>query len=98
MRAITAAEREEMAKEGDKVHGWTARLAARCMCDEEGVRLFDDKDIAALGAKSAAALDRVMAAISAHNALGEKEDAALGEASAATTVAGSPSSSQPISG
>ena len=36
-----------------------AGLAARTVCDADGKRLFSDKDIAALGKKSAAALDRI---------------------------------------
>ena len=36
-----------------------AKLAAQTICDEEGVRLFNDKDIHALGKKSANALQRV---------------------------------------
>ena len=38
-----------------------ARFAVLTVCDDEGRRLFDDSDAAALGAKSAAALDRVFA-------------------------------------
>jgi hypothetical protein len=36
-----------------------ARLCALCMVDEQGARLFSDAEIAVLGQKSAAALDRV---------------------------------------
>lgn len=36
-----------------------AGLVARAACTPEGVRIFADRDIAALGKKSAAALDRV---------------------------------------
>lgn len=36
-----------------------AKLVARAVVDEDGKRLFNDDDIAALGAKSAAALTRV---------------------------------------
>jgi hypothetical protein len=36
-----------------------AKLIARCVVDEDGQRLFKDQDIAALGAKSAVALNRV---------------------------------------
>lgn len=38
-----------------------AKLSARTIVDEEGVRIFSDTDITALGLKSAAALDRVFA-------------------------------------
>lgn len=43
----------------DALNRTRARLCARCICDETGKRLFTDEDIEALGAKSAAALDRV---------------------------------------
>lgn len=36
-----------------------ARLAAACIVDENGARLFSDGEAAMLGAKSASALDRV---------------------------------------
>ena len=36
-----------------------AKLCAWCIVDEKGVRVFADADIVALGAKSAAALDRI---------------------------------------
>ena len=36
-----------------------AKLAAQTICDKDGVRLFTDKDIRLLGAKSANALQRV---------------------------------------
>lgn len=37
----------------------TAKLVARAIVDEQGNRVFSDRDIAALGKKSAAALERV---------------------------------------
>lgn len=39
-----------------------ARLVAACLIDPDGNPLFTDKDVEALGRKSAAALDRVCAA------------------------------------
>jgi hypothetical protein len=36
-----------------------ARLAAQTICDDAGVRVFNNKEVKALGEKSAAALDRV---------------------------------------
>jgi hypothetical protein len=64
-----------------------ARLVAFCAVDEAGKRLFEDADIEALGAKSAAALDRVFAAAAALNGIGEKDVQALGEPSAAAGAA-----------
>jgi len=37
-----------------------AKLLAHCIVDESGALIFDDDDIAALGSKSSAALDRVV--------------------------------------
>jgi hypothetical protein len=36
-----------------------AKVVARCVVDEDGVHIFSDADIPALGKKSAAALNRV---------------------------------------
>jgi hypothetical protein len=36
-----------------------SKLLVKCICDENGERLFDEKDVDVLGAKSAAALDRL---------------------------------------
>ena len=38
-----------------------AKLVARCVVDDDGGRLFTDADVAELGGKSAAAVDRVYA-------------------------------------
>jgi hypothetical protein len=38
-----------------------AKLAARCLVDDNGALIFGDEDIAVLGRKSASALDRVVA-------------------------------------
>lgn len=43
--------------------GHDARLAAICIVDEEGKRLFSDKEVKKLGRKSQKALDRVLKAI-----------------------------------
>lgn len=40
-----------------------ARLAVRCIIDEDGERLFSDQDATALGMKSAAALNRIIEVI-----------------------------------
>lgn len=54
-----------------------ARLVALTLCDKTGTRLFEDSDIAALGRKSARALDRVFAAAQRLNGIGiEQADTA----------------------
>jgi hypothetical protein len=46
-----------------------AKLVAMCIVDEGGAREFEDSEIAALGAKSAAALDRVFSVCQRLNGL-----------------------------
>jgi len=54
-----------------------ARLVSLTLCDEGGVRLFTDDDIAALGHKSAKALDRVFGVAQRLNGIGaDQVDAA----------------------
>jgi len=79
VRALTAGEAENLQK--DKAGGFAARMAARCICDENGKRVFEDADVVALEAKSAGAMNRVILAINSLNGLDEKADAAVGEAS-----------------
>ena len=54
-----------------------ARLVALTLCDPQGDRLFDDSEIAALGRKSARALDRVFSVAQRLNGIGvDQVDAA----------------------
>jgi hypothetical protein len=56
-----------------------AKLAAACIVDESGVRLFTASDVAALSKRSSVALDRVVTVARRLNRLGEKEiEEALG--------------------
>lgn len=61
-----------------------ASLVVRCVVDENGERLFTDKEVAQLGRKSGAALDRVFDAVRDLSGITQsaKEDAAedFGEA------------------
>jgi len=50
-----------------------AKLVAMCIVDETGAREFEDTEIAALGAKSAAALDRVFSACQRLNGLSSQD-------------------------
>jgi hypothetical protein len=70
VRALTGAERDAyeaacLQKSGKSYEAnlanVRAKLCALAICDENGVRLFDDADVETLGTKSAAALDRVFA-------------------------------------
>lgn len=68
IRALTGIERDRleasmMGKDGRpsaaKLANFRARLVATCMVDEDEQPVFGTADVAALGAKSAAALERV---------------------------------------
>jgi hypothetical protein len=70
IRCMTGTERDLFESEAYTVKGkdvqinrenFRARLLVRVLVDEKGDRLFTDKDIAALGAKSAKPLDRIFA-------------------------------------
>ena len=50
-----------------------AKLAAATIVDDKGIPLFTEDDVAALGRKSATALDRVLHAAQRLNRLGDKE-------------------------
>jgi hypothetical protein len=58
-------------------HNLRASLLVRCVIDEAGVRLFADTDIEALGAKSAAAVDRLYAVAARLNRLSAQDEQAL---------------------
>jgi len=83
VRGMSGAERdafEQSLMVGDKFtpDNVRARLAARCICDEKGERLFSDADIVVLGAKNAAALDRVYDVAQRLSGIGKKDlDAAI---------------------
>ena len=61
-----------------------AKLAALCIVDDEGKRLFTEKDAIKLGEKSAAALDRVTDVARRLSRIGEVELDNLGKASRPT--------------
>lgn len=50
-----------------------ARLVARCMVDSAGKRVFESGDVARLGEKSSAALDRLFAKCQEINGFSEKD-------------------------
>ena len=50
-----------------------AKLLSLCLVDKEGKRLFGDREVDALGAKSAKALDRLYDAAQKLNAIGAKD-------------------------
>jgi len=52
-----------------------ARLVSRCVIDDDGNRLFTDADIADLGEKNAAAVDRIYEAAARLSGMGGEEKA-----------------------
>lgn len=82
LRSMTGADRDEyeqwlISQRGPdqkaNIRNLRARLVSLSIVDEAGQRLFTDADIDALGARSAAALDRVAEAASRLNALSERD-------------------------
>lgn len=71
IRVMSGTERDRFEAEfvnGNKsVDMVRAKLVAKCLCDEEGNRLFAEQEIPALGEKSAAVLDKLFTACMKHN-------------------------------
>lgn len=70
IRSLTADERDEFEeslleqnkrtkKQDVRLRQARAKLVSRAACDDKGVRLFSERDVVALGAKNAAAMDRL---------------------------------------
>lgn len=73
VRSITAAERgqieaaaatfkEKKGRDDSFARTFTVKFASLAICDENGARLFEDKDIALLQQKNASAVSRIAAA------------------------------------
>lgn len=71
VQGMTGAQRDDFEQSIVRMHGKKtdvdmrnirAKLAAQCIVDESGERLFTDEDVQALGKLSAGALDRVFEA------------------------------------
>jgi hypothetical protein len=86
LRTMTGTERDDFElsllvakKEGKKttrevvLRNVRAKLVATCICDEQGKRLFNDTEIATLGAKNGKALDRIYEISRDLNGLSEEE-------------------------
>ena len=67
IRVMTGIERDKYEEwainSGKSLQGIRGRIASLCLVDENGVRLFTDEDVDALGQKSAAALERIVTAV-----------------------------------
>lgn len=86
VRSMTGADRDaweqwlldsRAADKGARLANLRARMVAISVVDEAGQRVFADGDIEALGAKSAAALDRIFAVAQKLNAIGADDIEAL---------------------
>lgn len=62
----------ELSEKGKRMDNFRARLAVLTCIDEKGERIFKDGDVAALGAKSGGALNRVFDVASRLNKLTEE--------------------------
>ncbi|TRV27228.1 MAG: hypothetical protein EWV88_05055 [Microcystis wesenbergii Mw_MB_S_20031200_S109D] len=74
VRTMTGADRDAfeaslIGKEG-RMENVRARLVSLTLCDADGVRLFTDAEVVALGNKSAKALDRVFTIAQRINGIG----------------------------
>jgi hypothetical protein len=72
-----------------------AKLVARCVVDDDGGRLFTDADVAELGGKSAAAVDRVYAVAARLSGMGGDDQEELTRDFALADGGGSSSTSPP---
>lgn len=68
-----------------------AQIVGRCLVDGDGERLFSDKEIAKLGAKSGAALDRVFDVVRELSGMGDAAVEQAAEDFGGAPDAGSPS-------
>lgn len=96
VRGLSGVERDEFesslldGKGTVKLANTRARLVVFSVIDEDGKRLFEDWDVKALGAKSAAALDRIVAVAMRLSGIADTDLEELAGNSEATTSAGSP--------
>lgn len=77
VRTMTGTDRDAfeaslIGKEG-RMENVRARLVSLALCNEAGERMFDDAEIAALGKKSARALDRVFNVAQRLNGIGTEQ-------------------------
>lgn len=100
VKGLTAAQRDVFESQALDMRGKSvsvnmagirALLASMAIVDEGGNPLFSKKDVAALGDKSGAALDRVFEAVTRLSGIGDNDVAELAGNSEADQIEGSPS-------
>jgi hypothetical protein len=79
----------------DALNNVRAKIVARCVVDDDGNRLFTDADVAALGEKSAAAIDRVFDVAARLSGLSDEDQEDMVRDFGAEDGSGSSSSSPP---
>jgi hypothetical protein len=84
VRTMTGAERDKFESmlfdsQGNKsvTENFRAKLLAMCMVDDEGKRLFTDKEVSELGKKSSKAIGRIYEVARKLNGIGIDEEAIL---------------------
>ncbi len=100
VRTMTGCERDRVeelidkakARGGMSPKNLRGTLCSLCMCDENGVRLFNDAEATALGNRSCVALDRVFTAALKVNGMSQSAQDELAENSDGDPSAGSGSS------
>jgi len=73
VRTMTASERDRFETHFRPGQNVRALLAVCTVCDENGKAIFDESDVTALGAKSAAALDKVFTVAIRLNGIGKRD-------------------------
>jgi hypothetical protein len=75
-----------------------AKVVARCVVGDDGLLLFSDADVAALGGKSGAAIDRVYAVAARLSGMSDEDQEKMTRDFALADGSGSSSTSPPGSG
>lgn len=70
---LDAYQKEWIGKKETGVDNFRAKFLARCLCDDQGQRLFSDEQIEQLAKKSAKVVSRLFDKAAAHNAITEKD-------------------------
>lgn len=107
VRATTGRERDDFEEslrikkgrnKGDTdLQNFRARLAVRCLVDEDGTRILEDQDASMLGELPVSVLNRIMEVINRLSGTTPEEAEALGNDSASAGASGGPSSNSPTS-
>lgn len=93
-RTISGLERDQFedAYSEQKMKAFRARFLVLALADDSGERLFEDKEVEALGKKSSVVINRLFDEAWQHNAFTQEAVDALGEGSASGQSEGSTSS------